>query len=325
MPKNNFGYVANKEKIAAKIKLAKEFKEKQDKAKELHENSIKEMHENQRNSMFSKAASRKTLLREKMQEIKQSRLQFLKEFSANITYGALPIDSDIKEPLKDKIVETVFDYFENNANGSLFKSIATLTNPTANYNAAILGNATIDKTALALFDCKQELNSYSKMDAPPGRVTALDLINITNANDETAVNLKAVNEQLRDLEERAIDLVKDKVVTILKEEAEISEASRFLNENMQNDPATEIKYKHLRHIANKNTIFKEVCKNVHTFNEGVNDGSGDEYMAEAILHITLQETLNTLYLEALSTQERINKLQKERTQFLAKKREVTTV
>ena len=200
------------------------------------------------------------------------------------------------------------------------KSISTLTNPTARYDAVILGNPSIEKAALGLFDRLTELNSYTKVDAPPGRISALDLIDISDANIETAVNLKETKETIKRLEERVASVVKDKVIAIMKEEAEISEASRFINEGKKEDPAFELKFKHLKKLSEKNTLFKEICRNIHTLNENVNTGSTDEYMAEALLQLTLMETLNTLYLENLTISERINKLQKERSAYLLQNR-----
>ena len=316
---NVFVPIIDKTKLNRKIKFAKELEAaKQRKLNE--EKMFREQELLERKEALNRPyRTKSSIFKENEMKLKEARITFLKEFAASISYGALPIDSDMKEPMKDKIKDTVYDYFESNANGTLMSSIARLSNNFPINNQSIMGNTRIDNAAMAIFNKTNavDMDSWQKMDAPHGRVTALDFINITDAKYEADVVNAPWNKALKKMTESAIKVVKDKVVAALKEEAEISQYSNFLKEGLQTDPDFEMKFKHMKRQAHRNTIFKEVCKNVYTLNEGVNTGTTDEYMAEAILQLTIMETMNTLFLENLTPHERINKLYKERQAHLA--------
>jgi hypothetical protein len=313
------GLVANNSKIKAKIRLADEFR-----AKQLKEATEKEAHEKllleeTRKGSFNKVASKKIKAKEALVELANYRIQCLKEFTANISYGALPVDSDIKEPLKDKIKATVHQYFENNANSTLAKTISMAQNHTPHYNTFSMGSSKPDATIIKFFDDKFKVeSSYEKGDAPHGIVSALDLLTFTNQNTEAQTDLYKINESIERMTRKVTEVVRKKIITLMKEEAEISQTAKFLQEGMLTDPGFEIKNKHLKFKANKNTLFREIHKNTLLVNENFT-GSKDEYMAESLLQLTIMECMNTLFFETVTEKERMAKLNKERIAFLRKK------
>jgi len=314
-----FGHIADNAKVTAKIKLAEEFRlKKLNEARKKEEREAVLLQEERENS-FNRVPTKKIKSRESLVELAKYRIECLKEFTANISYGALPVDSDIKEPLKDKIKDTVHLYFENNANSTLIKTIAMAQNKTPHYNTFALGSSKPDASVMDFFDDKFKVeSSYAKVDAPHGIVSAMDFLSVTNQNSEMQIELNQINESIWEIENKAIDIVRRKVVTLMKEESEISEVANFLKEGMQADPTFEMKNKHLKFKANKNTLFREIHKNTVLINEDYT-GSKNDYIAESLLQLTIMECMNTMFFETLTEQERIAKLQKERTLFLRKK------
>jgi ribosomal protein L31E len=322
MPSNKKDFVFNsnttKDRIKAKVKLAKEFA---DREKQLNEEKVllDEQVKTELNNNSFNVINKKLIARQEQIARGEYRIKCLQEFAASISYGALPVDSDIKEKNKDKIIKTVYEYFDSASNGTLMKAISKAQNQTPHYSAVAVGSARVDDSLIRFFDSKYDINnSYAKVDAPHGRVSALDFLTVTNQNNEPEGNLNKINENLNRLANKCIDIVRKKVVTLMKEEAEISQAAKFLQEGLKTDPGFEIKNKPLKFKANKNTLFREIYKTTKLVNENYT-GSNDDYMAESLLQLTIMECMNTLYLETINEKDRMLLLQKKRLEHSRKK------
>ena len=314
--------VPNKKVLKQRLEYANEIANKTKKQNEaLNEKTTEEI--NKINKSGYRPVNNKELRRNESITLFKEKVTFLKEFLAESVYQALPIDMAAKSPLKSAITERVFDYFDSNAGITLAKSIAHLTNPGAKFNYSNISDTRIDEKVIRLFSEKKCIeNSYKGQASDSGRVSFQDFLKIDTFNEsvkelEPKDRLNATIEKLVEVTSKVIN---EKVIALMKEESEISEANNFLNENLTSDPTFKLKNKNIVAKAKKNTVFREVYRNVRLFNENASNPSEENFMAESLLELTIMEACNTLYLENLSPTERVNLLVKERQEHLASKR-----
>lgn len=317
MTEKTFKFTVNKDKIKARQRLAEEFEAKKKQAQEELLTEQRQEAAFQKAARFKNHKDRKTLLRENHLQATNERLQFLKEYTSAVVADALPIDADEVERYREPIQKAVFEYFDQNSTSSLAKSIADLTNPTRHYQSVIIGGERVDSAIMSFFEMHKEHHSYKGMD-PTGRITANDFLEITDRNTDADLAMKPIQEGYNKSIAKVASAVKSKILNIMKEEAEISEAANYLAEGMKEDPAFELKNKPFVRLAEKNTLFREVFRNTKVLNEYA-EGSDEQWLAEAILNLTIMETMNTLFLESLTTEERIEKLHKERAAYTRSK------
>jgi hypothetical protein len=300
MTERTFKLVSNKERSTQKLKAIAEVVETQKKNQEAY------LTEQAARAAVGKGAYMNTVntpkLRRfaKQKEIKDRRMAFLKEFVGDVVVQALSIDQKVKESYKTQIIGEVYDYFDSNASTTMASSLAALTNPTTNF-AMLQQGGRVDGSIMAFCDkiagTKVLANSQTENSGDvAGRVSALDFVNMALANTEADLQLGQMNEALEVLKTKTADAIKDKVLTIMKEEAEITEKANFINEQVKNDPMFLLKNKNMKRLAEKNTIFREIYRTHKVLNEG-KQATDDEFFAESLLTLTIMETCNSLYLE----------------------------
>lgn len=311
--------LVNKKLLNTKLKCAQELTEQ---AKLNNEKMLNEEIDarNKLKEQTFRPMTSKELRKQELNKMLIEKTQFLKEFVAETVYRAVPIDNYAKAPLHEEIKQRVFDYFDDKAATTMAKSLAYLSNPSAKFNMVDLGATRIDEKLIRMFDEKRVAeDTINNNLGDSGRVSVQDFLNFSTMQENAKLK-KDTNNTISSLCEKVASVIKSKVVMAMKEEAEISQATNYLNEGVAQDPNFKLLNKQIARQSEKNTVFREVYRNVKLFNEFVTEENADKFMAEALLEYTILETVNSLFLEEMTPTERINSLVEDRKEYYRSKR-----
>jgi hypothetical protein len=275
-------------------------------------------------SGFTTIKSKSTRNREEVVNRRKFTKEFLVEYATTLVYGALPLDSDFKEPYKQVIHDTVLDRF--NSDPSIMQSIGDRVTRTGyvnfgnddklNSNLMQLINSRYDKTVSS----RSPHNEH-------GRYSAQDFIDITSTSDlptsmneevseEDKILIESIDNALDETLELLTERVRHHMVATMKNEAEIIDKDLYIQEQIEIDSNYKQKNKTIARLSNKTSLFREMFKNIKLMNEMTSESTDEEYIAETLVELTIMECFNTLGIKKYNEEDVIKNLQSERSKFI---------
>jgi hypothetical protein len=262
---------------------------------------------------FDRPLNLKQQMREKNRSQMQSIKEELYEYVGAISYGGLPLDTDIKRekaPMIQAKVQAMMNELINPA--ELSASMMSKYNSSISFGNSV--DLAVKQVAPFIMNRVKMAESRADIHEMNSRMNVLDFLTM----DEQSHDIEGLqlDNSYKKLIEEMSSIVRSKVVQEMKREAEYSDLENFVEQRLQEDVNYLVKNKQDRAKLAKTSLFREMMKNLKSDNKDL-VLSEEVIFAEALLEYTIFEALKITGCAKLDEDAYIKKLSKERSKVFA--------